>query len=141
MLVKELLRSRALSLADGEGEAVEREELEDRLLEEIVGAAGMFGDGARGAVQQGERNAVAQEADAQDFAQSLAYGWPTVHDEPTLPRAPGRFAKSFPLKFPMGIADLHDDRPIQVSVAEYVQLPIGLPGRGLHMAIVWLGPW
>ena len=31
-----------------------------------------------------------EEADADDYAQSLAYGWPAVHDEPTLPRAPGR---------------------------------------------------
>ena len=87
LLVKELLRAGALTLSEVEGEDVEREELEGRLLEEIVGAAGMFGDGARGALQQGERNAVAEEADAEDFAQSLAYGWPAVHDAPTLPRA------------------------------------------------------
>ena len=127
LLLRELLRAGALTLAEGEGVVAEREDLESRVLEEIVAAAGMFGDGARGTVQQGERTAAAEEADAEDYARSLAYGWPAVHDEPTLPRAPGRFAKSFPLKFPMGIADLHDDRPIEVSAAEYVQHLFRLP--------------
>ena len=50
-----------------------------------------------------------------------------MHDEPTQMRAPGRFAKSFPLKFPMGIADLHDERDIPVTAAEYTQHLFRLP--------------
>ena len=70
---------------------------------------------------QAAGNAATEQVDAEDYAQSLAYGWPSVGAEPTVPRAPGRFAKSFPLKFPMGVGDLHEERPISVSHAEYVQ--------------------
>ena len=97
------------------------------MLEELVGAANMFGDTASGAVAQGDGNAATEQDDAERCAESLAYGWPTVHDEPTAPSAPGRFAKSFPLKFPMGIADLNDERDIPVTRAEYVQHLFRLP--------------
>ncbi len=99
----------------------------ERVLEELVGAANMFGDGGRGAIAQGEGTAATEEAETEEFAESLAYGWPTVHDEPTAMRAPGRFAKSFPLKFPMGVADLHDEREIPVTAAEYTQHIFRLP--------------
>ncbi len=127
LLVQELLRAGALALAGGEDQGSELEDLVERALEEFVGAASMFGDAATGAVAQGAGNAATEEADAEAYAQSLAYGWPTVHDEPTVPRAPGRFAKSFPLKFPMGIGDLHDERPIPVTRAEHVQHLFRLP--------------
>ena len=55
-------------------------------------------------------------------AQSVAYGWPSRADEATVPRQPGRFTKSFPLEFPMGIGDLDDDsRTRKVLPAEAVQ--------------------
>jgi hypothetical protein len=52
----------------------------------------------------------------------VVHSWPRVSDEPTRQRVPGRFPKSFPLEFPMGIADPYDpDRPRTVSFQEYVQ--------------------
>ena len=64
---------------------------------------------------------VADDDDAMRMAQHVAYGWPSRRDEPTLPRHPGRFAKAFPLELPMGIGDLHEDRPRPVSPEEHVQ--------------------
>ena len=93
----------------------------------MVAAANMFGDTAAGAVAQGDGNAASAEADAEEYAQSLAYGWPGVHDEPTQPRSPGRVAKSFPLKCPMGVADLFGERDISATSAEYVQHLVRLP--------------
>ena len=98
-----------------------------RVLEELVGAANMFGDASSGAVAESFATAATEDAEAQELAESLAYGWPAVHDEPTLPRAPGRFAKSFPLKFPMGVADLYEERDVPMTPAEYTQHLFRLP--------------
>ena len=54
-------------------------------------------------------------------AERLVYGWPSKDAEPTRVVSPGRFAKSFPLDFPMGIGDLYQERPHKVSVEEWVQ--------------------
>jgi hypothetical protein len=62
-------------------------------------------------------------------AQTLVYGWPSVEQEATLPRNVGRFPKSFPVDFPMGIADLYDDRLWKVSPWEWAQ----------HMLRYWTG--
>ena len=97
------------------------------VLGEFVGAANMFGDAARGPVAQRFGTAATETLEAQEFAGSLAYGWHAVHDEPTLPRTPGRFAKSFPLKFRMRMADLFDERYILVTAAEYTQHISRLP--------------
>ena len=56
-----------------------------------------------------------------EAAQHVAYGWPSRHTEPTMARHAGRLAKAFPLEFPMGIGDLHEDRPRPVSPEEHVQ--------------------
>ena len=132
-LTASLVAAGALAVPGVDAEADELHDLTERVLEELVGAANMFGDSAGGAVAQGEGNTAKEEADAEAYAQTMAYGWPTVHDEPTQPRAQGRFAKSFPLLFPMGIADLHDDRPIKVSTPEYVQ-------HFFRLAWTWASP-
>ena len=44
-----------------------------------------------------------------------------VRDVPVDFRAHGRFAKAFPLRFPMGIADLFDSRPYEVQPQEWLQ--------------------
>merc|ERR1712113_964341 len=51
----------------------------------------------------------------------LIYGWPGQSEDPVPARAIGRFARAFPLEFPMGIGDLFDDRPRRVSVQDWVQ--------------------
>ena len=66
-------------------------------------------------------SAVAEEAENLRTAERLAHGWPSRRDEATLPRQPGRLAKAFPLELPMGIGDLHDERPRQVSPGEHAQ--------------------
>ena len=122
-----LLRLSVLRLPSKQDADDAREDLVDCLLEEFVCAANTFGETSRGAIAQGFGTAATEDAETHDYAEALAYGWPSVHDEPTLPRAPGRFAKSFPLKFPMGIADLYDARDIPVTPAEYVQHVFRLP--------------
>ena len=58
------------------------------------------------------------------------HGFPGQAAEPTGPRRAGRFVKSFPLKFPMGIADPYDDtRPRPVALKEFVQ----------HLLRYWTG--
>ena len=68
------------------------------------------------------------EGQALKLAQNLAapqYGWPRISEEPAPFREPGRFAKAFPLSFPMGIADMFDGlaegRVLPVPEGEYVQ--------------------
>ena len=41
-------------------------------------------------------------------AERLVYGWPSKQAEPTEAVHEGRFVKSFPLDFKMGIANLYD---------------------------------
>ena len=41
-------------------------------------------------------------------AQNVVFGWPFTDATPVPFRTPGRVAKTFPLEFPMGIADLYD---------------------------------
>ena len=107
-LVRTLLRLSVLNLPADQDAHDALEDLVDRVLEELVCVSNAFGDTSRGAVAQGYGTTAVEDAETEEYAESLAYGWPAVHDEPTLPRAPGRFAKSFPLKFPMGEADLFD---------------------------------
>ena len=55
-------------------------------------------------------------------AERLVYGWPSKQAEPTGAVNEGRFVKSFPLDFPMGIADLYESQRVhKVSPAEWVQ--------------------
>ena len=100
------------------------EDVVDALREELyIVAEHFFGESARGTMD-GPSNAEDPEEESLRVARGLAepqLGWPLVSGEPTLPREPGRFAKSHPLEFPMGIADLHDDRVLKVSPAEWVQ--------------------
>ena len=62
-----------------------------------------------------------EEEDALHIAQRLVYGWPNKNEEPTGACTRGRFVKSFPLEFPMGIADLFEERPHKVSPEDWVQ--------------------
>ena len=53
----------------------------------------------------------------------MAYGWPSQDVVPVPLREKGRFAKAFPLEFPMGIADLYDEKECawKLTAAEWVQ--------------------
>ena len=56
-------------------------------------------------------------------AQRCVYGWARQVPEPTGAYSRGRFVKAFPLEFPMGVADLYDEkeRAWKLSAAEWVQ--------------------
>ena len=69
------------------------------------------------------------EEESMDIARSIAYGWPSVDREPTGVRQGARFVKAFPLKFPMGIGDLHEERIWKVSGPEWLQ----------HLLRFWTG--
>ena len=136
-LVDQLLGASALALSDGD----QVEDLIERVLGTLAGAANMFGDSGAGALARDDGNAGAEQADAAEYAESLAYGWPAVHDEHTLPRAPGHFAKSFPLKFPMGVADLFDDRDSPVTPPSTPSTYSGCLGLGARTGVAWPGLW
>ena len=63
------------------------------------------------------------------MAERLVYGWPGQDAEPTGASSVGRFVKAHPLDFPMGIGDLHEERPKKVSIEEWVQ----------HLLRYWTG--
>ena len=99
----------------------ERRELSDDVLLELSVAAAQWQLlESSGSVERAEECGDAEE-EALRGAERVVYGWPSRKAEATEPRAPGRFAKSFPLEFPMGVADLYDERPRPVTVEEYVQ--------------------
>ena len=73
-LVVVLLLAGSLQQPEAATAAEGREDLVDRVLEELVGAANMFGDASSGAVTQRFGTAATEDAEAQEFAESLAYG-------------------------------------------------------------------
>ena len=71
-----------------------------------------------------------EDAEVLRTAERLVYGWPSKQADPTAAVSEGRFVKSFPLDFPMGVGDLYDNqRPLKVSPAEWVQ----------HLLRYWTG--
>ena len=74
-----------------------------------------------GGMQDRGGEAVDPEQEALRLAESLVFGYPSRAADPTHPREEGRFCKSFPLEYPMGIADMYEWRPKPVSQPEYVQ--------------------
>ena len=62
-----------------------------------------------------------EEEEALRIAERLVYGWPSKSCEPTGVQGFGRFVRSFPLDFPMGVGDLYEERPRKVSVEVWVQ--------------------
>ena len=60
-----------------------------------------------------------EDAEVLRTAERLVYGWPSKQAEPTGAVSDGRFVKSFPLDFPMGMGDLYDSlRLLKVSTPE-----------------------
>jgi len=103
------------------GQGVAEENVVDEVLHELTIAARFKGgDDDRGCVKEPVELADAEE-EALRSAERLVYGWPSRNDEPTGVRSAGRFAKAFPLDFPMGIGDLYEDRQRKVPVDVWVQ--------------------
>ena len=116
---------------DGLGEVGEGELLADRLLHELTVAG--HGDLAledRGCMEEAPTKRDDEE-EAVRLAENLVYGWPSREGDPTGVYSRGKFVKSHPLDFPMGIADLYEEavRVHRVSPEEWVQ----------HMLRYWSG--
>jgi len=99
--------------------------IEDELEMELRVAAEHFsGSTSRGCMEAAPESDDV-EAQSRRLAESLAAPeepWPRVSDVPTPFRARGRFSKALPLSFPMGIADMYDQRLLDdVSGAQWVQ--------------------
>jgi hypothetical protein len=95
----------------------------DAVLHELVLADSQKGGGLtedKGGIRD-DLDQPDEEEDALRIAQRLVYGWPNKNEEPTGACSRGRFVKSFPLEFPMGIADLFEERPRKVSPEDWVQ--------------------
>ena len=73
-LAGELLRAGVLSVPGAGAAADEREDLVERVLEELVGAANMFADTSAGAVAQGAATAATEEAESEAVA--AFFTWP-----------------------------------------------------------------
>ncbi|MCP4741220.1 MAG: hypothetical protein GY871_03180, partial [Actinomycetales bacterium] len=114
-------------LLKADGESVEV--LADHLTMEF-GVVAKYRDDL---VNAGTREVVDRGGDAEQetkqTVEELVGGWPRVHDVPVGLRSRGRFPKAFPLRFPMGVADLFDERFWDVQPPEWLQ----------HMLRYWTG--
>ena len=88
------------------------------ILEDLDGDVGVRCTGAMEATDGGHD----PEQESFEIAENIVYGWPKVDQDPTQRMSPGRFVKSFPLKFPMGVGDLRDpQRRHKVTGPEWLQ--------------------
>ena len=119
---------------------------ESELVDEVLLELHVVSDRTAAVVSNGCMEELGEAEDPEEAAlrlgERLAYGWPAVESEPQGFRASGRFAKSFPLAFPLGIGDPFDVRPRDVPFAECVQhllrLRSGIAVRGNHgHRLVW----
>ena len=98
-----------------------REELIDCLGFELAVVADRFTYESASAFMEEKEDSLDPSMEAKKLAQELTLGWPEVSNEPVFVRASNRFVCSFPLEYPMGLADLHADRKFKVSSPEYNQ--------------------
>jgi len=113
-------------LQDELGEEVLGIEHGTHLLERLMFEFGVVGDFKPGVQESGSMEEAVDRADEDEQAKSLAEhlvcGWPNKTVDLVTVRDAGRFVKTHPLDFPMGVGDLYDpDRPRKVSVSEWVQ--------------------
>ena len=85
------------------------QDLSERIKEEIMGVQA-YVDIWRGSttVQKKEAENVVEKT--QTAVSEMMYPWPTIQQDPTSWNDDARFAKSFPLSFPMGTGDFRQPR-------------------------------
>ena len=98
-----------------------REELIDCLGFELAVVADRFTYESASAYMEEKEDALDPSMEAKKLAQELTLGWPEVSHEPVFVRASNRFVCSFPLEYPMGLADPNADRKFKVPSLEYNQ--------------------
>ena len=107
----------------GAADGIAEDVVLDEVLHELTIAAKFRGggaDGETGCVKE-PLDQPDEEEEAVQTARRLVFGWPIKNEDPTGAHSRGRFAKAFPLDFPMGIADLYEERPRKVSPEVWVQ--------------------
>ncbi len=70
---------------------------------------------------EGKSESTDPALEAMRLAEQTTLGWPGVSEEPVSIKAPNRLVCAFPLEYPMGVADMYEDRVYSVPPAEYVQ--------------------
>ena len=116
----------------------------DAILFELMTAEWQKGGSGvedRGAIRDDEERPE-EEEEALRLAERMVYGWPNKNEEPTGACSRGRFVRSFPLEFPMGVGDLHGPRPRVVTPQEHAQhmLPLSngqCVGGARQHRLVW----
>lgn len=99
----------------------DREELVDCLGFELAIVADRFVYEKSTAYLDSRQSATDPSDEARRMVDELVLGWPTVKEDPVFIRAVNRFVCCFPLEYPMGIADMYEDRTHKVQPADYVQ--------------------
>jgi hypothetical protein len=97
------------------------EECQDRLLLELSIVAEHFPQSMSSGTMDKSGGGADPDADATKVAEQALFGWPAVSDKPVWSRSERRFVDCYPLEFPMGVADMYEDRARPVKQWEYTQ--------------------
>ena len=84
--------------------------LQAKIAEELQAVQAYCGTLRASAVMQGAAVSENVQASTQSQIEEAIHPWPTILEQPTPEVADGRFAKAFPLHFPMGVADPRQPR-------------------------------
>ena len=121
LTVSALVKWLQVRMGDGLRLGISPELVFDDVIHELEIARRLKGlDDDKACIREPENERDVEE-DALRTAERLVYGWPSREADPTGAYSYGRFAKAFPLDFPMGIGDLHEERPRKVSPEVWVQ--------------------
>jgi hypothetical protein len=95
--------------------------IQDRLLLELSIVAEHFPRSMSSGTMDKSGGGADPDADANNVAEQALFGWPAVSDKPVWSRSERRFVDCYPLEFPMGVADMYEDRARPVSPWKYTQ--------------------
>ena len=130
-------RSSAITKGFADEAASEQELLEEVEFELKVTGEQLSWVAAHGAMEEGEQVADV-DAEQMHLAEQLAMpekSWPAVSSKPSRFEESGKLSRCFPLALPMGIADMWDERDIDVAPHEWVQHELRkAAGLSLHGA-------
>jgi hypothetical protein len=105
----------------GREEGGSDDEVEEVMRFELRCVSEFLGLGHHGGAMDGGEEALDAEEEALGIARNVVYGAPGVSKDPVPVDDIGRFVRSHPLEFPLGIGDLNEPRPWPVTVHEWAQ--------------------